>query len=223
MPRRRGKSNRADGLGRAHPCWPAGRRRSRVSRVTDPGLASGCLELASVSELDCATVADATAALRPCCAAVRWVSQLVAGRPYRTLAALVTASDAAIAALTWPDIEEALAAHPRIGDRPAAPGPGSRLVPAGAGRHQRRRAGRPGRAALGQRRLRGAVRARVPDLRDRPADQRHADRAARADGPRSGHRARNRPGRTRQDRRAPAGQGVRPTGRRHHDASQPMY
>ncbi len=83
--------------------------------MTDPGLAS-------VPELDGATVADATAALRPCCAAVRWVSHLVAGRPYHTLDTLVAASDAAIAALTWPDIEEALAAHPRIGDRPAGPG-----------------------------------------------------------------------------------------------------
>jgi 2-oxo-4-hydroxy-4-carboxy-5-ureidoimidazoline decarboxylase len=78
-------------------------------------------ELASVSELDRATVADATAALRPCCASTRWVSHLVAGRPYRTLDALIKASDAAIAALDWPDIEEALAAHPRIGDRPAGP------------------------------------------------------------------------------------------------------
>ncbi len=69
--------------------------------------------------LDRATVADATAQLRPCCASTRWVSQLVAGRPYRTLDALVAASDAAITALGWPDIEEALAAHPRIGDRPA--------------------------------------------------------------------------------------------------------
>lgn len=77
--------------------------------------------LAAVSGLDQATVADATAALRPCCASTRWVSQLVAGRPYRTLAALVAASDAAMGALTWPDTEEALAAHPRIGDRPAGP------------------------------------------------------------------------------------------------------
>jgi 2-oxo-4-hydroxy-4-carboxy-5-ureidoimidazoline decarboxylase len=83
--------------------------------VTDP-------EPVSVAELDRATVAGATARLRPCCAAVRWVSQLVAGRPYRTLDALVTASDAAIAALDWPDIEEALAAHPRIGDQPARTG-----------------------------------------------------------------------------------------------------
>jgi len=75
-----------------------------------------------VAELDRATVAGATALLRPCCASTRWASQLVAGRPYRTVAALTAASDAAIAALDWPDIEEALAAHPRIGDRPAGPG-----------------------------------------------------------------------------------------------------
>jgi 2-oxo-4-hydroxy-4-carboxy-5-ureidoimidazoline decarboxylase len=80
--------------------------------VTDP-------VLASVTELDRATVAGATAALRPCCTSTRWVSQLVAARPYGTLDALSQASDAAIAALDWPDIEEALAAHPRIGDRPA--------------------------------------------------------------------------------------------------------
>lgn len=83
--------------------------------MTDP-------ELASVTELDRATVAGATAALRPCCASTRWVSQLVAGRPYRTLDGLIKASDAAVAALSWPDIEEALAAHPRIGDRPGGAG-----------------------------------------------------------------------------------------------------
>ena len=75
-----------------------------------------------MAELDRASVADATAALRPCCASTRWVSQLVAGRPYRTRDALVAASDAAIAALSWPDIEEALAAHPRIGDRATGAG-----------------------------------------------------------------------------------------------------
>ncbi len=76
----------------------------------------------SVTELDRATVAGATAALRPCCASTRWVSQLVAGRPYRTLDTLSQASDAAIAALDWPDIEEALTAHPRIGGRATGAG-----------------------------------------------------------------------------------------------------
>ena len=42
---------------------------------------------------------------------------MVSGRPYRTLDALTAASDATIAALGWPDIEQALAAHPRIGAR----------------------------------------------------------------------------------------------------------
>ena len=39
------------------------------------------------------------------------------GRPYRTLEALVEASDGALAGLSWDDIAEALAAHPRIGER----------------------------------------------------------------------------------------------------------
>ena len=204
MPHWRGKSNRTDGLGRAHPCWPAGRRRSRVSRVTDP-------ELASVPEL-APTPGHRGRCHRRAAAVLRQhpLGQPAgggppvphAGRPGRRVARGHRGAD--------------LAGHRGgTGRAPADRGParrarpGSRLVPAGAGRHQRRRPGRPGRAALGQRRLRGAVRARVPDLRDRPAYQRHADRAARADGPRPGHRARNRPGRTRQDRRAPAGQGVR--------------
>jgi 2-oxo-4-hydroxy-4-carboxy-5-ureidoimidazoline decarboxylase len=102
----------AEGVGGACLAGGGGSWGSRVSRVTDP-------ELVSVTELDRATVAGATARLRPCCASTRWVSQLVAGRPYGTLDALVAASDAAIGALDWPDIEEALAAHPRIGDRPA--------------------------------------------------------------------------------------------------------
>ena len=74
----------------------------------------------------------------------------MAGRPYRTLDALVAASDAAIAALGWPDIEEALAAHPRIGDRPAGPRTGkppghgrSRPGPARPGRAPRPRCARP--------------------------------------------------------------------------------
>jgi 2-oxo-4-hydroxy-4-carboxy-5-ureidoimidazoline decarboxylase len=41
------------------------------------------------------------------------------GRPYGTLDALIERSDGAIALLEWPDVEEALAAHPRIGQRPA--------------------------------------------------------------------------------------------------------
>jgi 2-oxo-4-hydroxy-4-carboxy-5-ureidoimidazoline decarboxylase len=42
---------------------------------------------------------------------------MVSGRPHGSLAALAAASEATIAALGWPDIEQALAAHPRIGAR----------------------------------------------------------------------------------------------------------
>ncbi|MDX6391834.1 MAG: 2-oxo-4-hydroxy-4-carboxy-5-ureidoimidazoline decarboxylase [Streptosporangiaceae bacterium] len=74
-------------------------------------------ELVQVAELDRASPGHAATRLRPSCASIRWIERLVGGRPYESLEALTAASDAAIAALSWPDIEEALAAHPRIGDR----------------------------------------------------------------------------------------------------------
>ncbi len=79
-------------------------------------------EVVRVAELDRATAEKAAHLLRPSCASACWIDRLVGGRPYESLEALTAASDAAIAALSWPDIEEALAAHPRIGDR--APGSG---------------------------------------------------------------------------------------------------
>ena len=60
---------------------------------------------------------DAAARLAPCCASVRWQEAVVAGRPYGGLDALVPASDTALAALAWDDVLQALAAHPRIGQR----------------------------------------------------------------------------------------------------------
>jgi 2-oxo-4-hydroxy-4-carboxy-5-ureidoimidazoline decarboxylase len=57
--------------------------------------------------------------LRSCCAAEAWVEAVVAGRPYRSEAALYAASDCATAELDDRGLEQALAGHPRIGD--AAP------------------------------------------------------------------------------------------------------
>ena len=71
----------------------------------------------TAADLDRATVATAASLLRPACASARWIGRVVSGRPYGTLDALVAASDGAIGALGWPDIEQALAAHPRIGAR----------------------------------------------------------------------------------------------------------
>ena len=74
-------------------------------------------DLVPVAELDRAPAADAAELLRPACASTRWIRRLVDGRPHESLDRLIGASDAAIGALSWPDIEEALAAHPRIGNR----------------------------------------------------------------------------------------------------------
>jgi 2-oxo-4-hydroxy-4-carboxy-5-ureidoimidazoline decarboxylase len=61
--------------------------------------------------------ADARRLLLACCAAERWASSLVAGRPYPTVAALLGQSDEAAASLSVTELTEALAGHPRIGER----------------------------------------------------------------------------------------------------------
>ena len=71
----------------------------------------------SIADFDAAPVPDAAAELYACCASKRWIAAVLAGRPYRGLAPLAVTSDRAIKQLAWPDVEEALAAHPRIGER----------------------------------------------------------------------------------------------------------
>ncbi|MBC6446126.1 2-oxo-4-hydroxy-4-carboxy-5-ureidoimidazoline decarboxylase [Actinokineospora xionganensis] len=60
---------------------------------------------------------DAERELRTCCASRAWAGKVAAGRPYDTLSAAAHAADTALDDLGWADLEEALAAHPRIGDR----------------------------------------------------------------------------------------------------------
>jgi 2-oxo-4-hydroxy-4-carboxy-5-ureidoimidazoline decarboxylase len=60
---------------------------------------------------------EAERELLACCAAPAWACAVAGGRPYQDLAALRAAADSALAALTWPDIVQALSAHPRIGQR----------------------------------------------------------------------------------------------------------
>ena len=56
------------------------------------------------------------AELSACCASRRWVAAL-AGRSHRDAAALRAAGAEALDELDWADVEEALAGHPRIGER----------------------------------------------------------------------------------------------------------
>ncbi|UGT58100.1 2-oxo-4-hydroxy-4-carboxy-5-ureidoimidazoline decarboxylase [Nocardia asteroides] len=62
----------------------------------------------------------AEAALLSCCSAPRWARAVAAARPYDSVDALLAAADAALAALDEAEIDEALAGHPRIGDRPTS-------------------------------------------------------------------------------------------------------
>ncbi|RKR91462.1 2-oxo-4-hydroxy-4-carboxy-5-ureidoimidazoline decarboxylase [Micromonospora pisi] len=57
--------------------------------------------------------------LLACCAVPAWASALVDRRPYPDLGVLLAVADAALAALSWEEVASALAAHPRIGERPA--------------------------------------------------------------------------------------------------------
>jgi OHCU decarboxylase len=72
-------------------------------------------DILAVTAFDQLDAARAAVVLAPCCASRRWADELVRGRPHGDLAALTAASDAAISGLQWPDLAEALAAHPRIG------------------------------------------------------------------------------------------------------------
>jgi 2-oxo-4-hydroxy-4-carboxy-5-ureidoimidazoline decarboxylase len=60
----------------------------------------------------------AAAALRTCNAAPRFAAELVAGRPYPDAATLVARAEEVARSLSWDEVSIALAAHPRIGDRP---------------------------------------------------------------------------------------------------------
>jgi 2-oxo-4-hydroxy-4-carboxy-5-ureidoimidazoline decarboxylase len=75
-----------------------------------------------VAAFDVASDDELRTRLRSCCAAETWVEHMIAGRPYRSEAALYAASDHATLALGADGLAQALAGHPRIGD--AAPAHG---------------------------------------------------------------------------------------------------
>lgn len=71
---------------------------------------------------DALSHAEAEAELLTCCASRRWAADVGAGRPYGSAENLVTAAVRVARGLDWAEVEEALAAHPRIGDRPRGSG-----------------------------------------------------------------------------------------------------
>jgi 2-oxo-4-hydroxy-4-carboxy-5-ureidoimidazoline decarboxylase len=59
-------------------------------------------------------------ALLDCCSALGWAARMVAGRPFTSAEDAIRRSSGIVATLTIPDLADALAGHPRIGERPDA-------------------------------------------------------------------------------------------------------
>jgi 2-oxo-4-hydroxy-4-carboxy-5-ureidoimidazoline decarboxylase len=55
-----------------------------------------------------------------CCSSARWVAEVASGRPYASAGQLLARSDQAVVRLAPADLEQALAGHPRIGERRGA-------------------------------------------------------------------------------------------------------
>jgi 2-oxo-4-hydroxy-4-carboxy-5-ureidoimidazoline decarboxylase len=71
----------------------------------------------SLASFNAVATEDAVAAMMSCCSSKRFAAAMAAGRPYASLAAAEAAVTAAFESLDWADVLEAIAGHPRIGDR----------------------------------------------------------------------------------------------------------
>lgn len=65
--------------------------------------------------------------LRACLHVERWVDEVADAAPYGSLDELLAAASAAASPLAPAEIDEALAAHPRIGEKPAGDGAAARF------------------------------------------------------------------------------------------------
>jgi len=76
------------------------------------------MAVSALSRINGLPARAAEAELMSCCASPVWARAVAARRPYPNTEAVTAAGAAALAALPWPQVEQALAAHPRIGARP---------------------------------------------------------------------------------------------------------
>lgn len=80
----------------------------------------------SVAELDLMPERAAAQVLADCCASSRWVSGMLAARPFGSQAAVLSAADQIWSSLSESDWLEAFAHHPRIGEQSGAKSQGER-------------------------------------------------------------------------------------------------
>ena len=82
-------------------------------------LSGSSVDPGSVAWLNGLEAERAAAELRPCCAAGAWLTHVVGARPYESRGDLLATSDTVVAGFDDAALAEALAAHPRIGERRA--------------------------------------------------------------------------------------------------------
>jgi 2-oxo-4-hydroxy-4-carboxy-5-ureidoimidazoline decarboxylase len=73
--------------------------------------------LAGLAEFNGIGAEAARQALMSCCSSARWADAVLAGRPWDSVGSLLRRSDEAVDELTPGDLRDALAGHPRIGER----------------------------------------------------------------------------------------------------------
>jgi 2-oxo-4-hydroxy-4-carboxy-5-ureidoimidazoline decarboxylase len=71
----------------------------------------------TLASFNAASEREARSAMLACCASERFAAAMAAGRPYPSLAAAESAVGTVFDSLAWPDVLEAMDAHPRIGAR----------------------------------------------------------------------------------------------------------
>jgi len=73
-----------------------------------------------LAEFNSADTASAQALLRPCIDVSRWVEAVAGARPFAARSELLEFAAEAASPFTPPEVEAAMAHHPRIGERPTA-------------------------------------------------------------------------------------------------------
>lgn len=81
----------------------------------------------SLKSFNTADEASVAAALLSLCASSRWAAAIAEARPFTDVDALLDTSDQVFPQLAETDVQEALAGHPRIGDRVAGSDAGAQL------------------------------------------------------------------------------------------------
>ncbi|WP_265522240.1 2-oxo-4-hydroxy-4-carboxy-5-ureidoimidazoline decarboxylase [Oerskovia flava] len=76
----------------------------------------------SLAAFNAAPAAAARPLLLACVPVERWADEILAGRPYADRSAVLAVAERAAEPWSRAEIDRALAAHPRIGERPVAPG-----------------------------------------------------------------------------------------------------